>query len=49
MNKIFARDKVFWYLNLETVKPLRKSLSIDVLVAGGGMAGLSTAQSFYQK
>ncbi len=49
MYKQYPQDEVFWYLNLATVKPLREPLSVDVLVVGGGMAGLTTAQRFHAK
>jgi gamma-glutamylputrescine oxidase len=50
MKKIInSQDQVFWYLNRPAVPCLRESLEADVVVIGGGMAGLSTAHAFAQK
>lgn len=40
------QDQSFWYLQRKAVKPLSKDIKADVVVVGGGMAGLSAAQSF---
>lgn len=46
-NKIWPpQDQSFWYLKREPIVPLRADLKTEVLVIGGGMAGLSAAQSF---
>ena len=42
-------DEVLWYINRPFCSPTKKSVKTDVLVIGGGMAGLSAAQSFIQK
>lgn len=39
------QDQVFWYLT-EQITPLTASLKTEVVIIGGGMAGLSAAQSF---
>lgn len=49
MYKNNIQDEVFWSLKVDTTKPLREPLKVDIAVVGGGMAGLSAAQSFHQK
>jgi gamma-glutamylputrescine oxidase len=46
---IFSQDQVFWYLKRPHTECLRTDLSVDVAIIGGGMAGLSAAQSFAKK
>ena len=46
---ILPQDQTFWYLKEHDVEPLRQNLSTDVVVIGGGIAGLSAAQSFSEK
>jgi len=45
----FPQDYPFWYLKNNPAKPLRNSVKTNVAVVGGGMAGLSAAQSFIDK
>lgn len=52
--KNIPEDGVFWYLNgalnqSPRYLPLRESTKTDVVIIGGGMAGLSAAQSFHEK
>ncbi|HEX2977987.1 MAG TPA: FAD-binding oxidoreductase [Candidatus Babeliales bacterium] len=42
-------DQVFWYLEKNEVRPLKESIKTDVVIIGGGMAGLSAAQAFAQR
>ena len=44
------QDQVFWYLNnTGTVAPLTHDITTDVVIIGGGMAGLTAAQAFRSK
>jgi gamma-glutamylputrescine oxidase len=46
---IFPQDENFWYLARQEIGPLRNNLEADVVVIGGGMAGITAAQAFAQK
>src|SRR5579872_3400347 len=49
---VLPQDQVFWYLNNNSssiAAPLMHDITTDVLVIGGGMAGLTTAQKFRDK
>lgn len=44
------QNQVFWYLNNPAqAKPLTHDISTEILVVGGGMAGLTAAQAFHAK
>lgn len=43
------QDQVFWSLHKNKMHRLTQDISTDILVVGGGMAGLSAAQSFREK
>ena len=47
--QLLPQDQVFWYLNEKNIQPLTANISTDILVVGGGMAGLTTAQAFKDK
>jgi gamma-glutamylputrescine oxidase len=43
---IDPQDQVFWYLDNTIAPALRSSVTTDVAIIGGGMAGLTAAHSF---
>ena len=47
---LFPQDQVFWYINNDVpVKPLDHDIATEILIVGGGMAGLTVAQEFRNK
>ena len=50
LNKIWPpQDQLFWSLNVESEPPCHGSIETQVVVIGGGFAGLSAAHAFAQK
>lgn len=50
MNRaLLPNDQVFWYLQRGPSKVLTAPIKTNIVVIGGGMAGLSAAQAFRQK
>lgn len=47
--RVLPQDQVFWYLNSTPVTPLMHDITTDVLIVGGGMAGVTAAQAFHAK
>lgn len=45
-NCSITQDQVFWYVNTKNNLPLAKDITTDVVIIGGGMAGLTAAQAF---
>jgi len=48
-NLFYPDDQVFWYLKRKKPNQLKENIKTNIVVIGGGMAGLSTAQSFADK
>jgi gamma-glutamylputrescine oxidase len=46
---IYPQDQNFWYLQRPDTLPLSTDQETDVVIIGGGMAGLSAAQAFTKK
>jgi len=46
---IFPQDQNFWYLKRPDIEALRTDKETEIVVIGGGMAGLSAAQAFAKK
>lgn len=46
---IYPQDQNFWYLQRPDVVPLNANKETEVVVLGGGMAGLTTAHAFAKK
>jgi len=42
-------SQVYWYLETPKSKPLNGYIAADVVIVGGGMAGLSAAQEWHKK
>ncbi len=49
MKILKPNDQVFWCLENKLSAPLRTSIKTDVVIIGGGMAGLTAAQSFRKR
>lgn len=43
------QDQVFWYLNRDATMPCHEDMMADVVIIGGGMAGLSAAQAWKKR
>ncbi len=45
----YPQDQTFWYLQRPDVVPLRTDKETEIIVIGGGMAGLTAAQAFAKR
>lgn len=44
------KNEVYWYtLAKPEIKPLTEDIEVDILIVGGGMAGLTAANNFIGK
>ncbi len=46
---LYPEDQVFWFFQKNEPKQLNANIKTDVVIVGGGMAGLSAAQAFQAK
>lgn len=49
MNRVLPQDQVAWYLGRTPNQTCHGNLTTEVVVIGGGMAGLAAAQAFHNK
>lgn len=49
MNALLPQDQVFWYLKRKSVPACHENSRADVVIIGGGMAGISAAHAFQKK
>ncbi len=49
MNAWMPQDQVFWYLKRKSVPACHDTITADVAIIGGGMAGLSAAHAFSKR
>jgi gamma-glutamylputrescine oxidase len=50
MNKLFSPlDQIMWYRQAENVTTCREDMQVDVVIIGGGMAGLAAAQAWHKR
>jgi len=48
-NRLNVKDQVFWYLQDGKAMPCAQDMQVDVVIVGGGMAGLSAAQAWHER
>lgn len=44
-----VQDQVFWYLQRDAIQPCAQDMHADVVIVGGGMAGLAAAQAWHAR